>query len=85
MGNTHDPMRCGGCGAKVGSTTVSGTGAGPPTTDHSSRAAGVEAPPPIDHDDAAVMPLPKANGHGGALDANIDYFPGNGGRSVYLA
>jgi len=69
------PMRCGGCGAKVGATTVSrvldavrerrifraqnGTSKSTP-------------PPPIDHDDAAVVMLPKEGG--GAMVQTIDFF-----------
>jgi selenide,water dikinase len=72
---SNDPMRCGGCGAKVGSTTVSRVLAAVHRR-QMVRAAQLqlESPPPIDHDDAAVMPLPPANGHGGALVQTIDYF-----------
>jgi selenide,water dikinase len=72
---SNDPMRCGGCGAKVGSTTVSRV-LGAVHQRQLVRAAQLQldSPPPIDHDDAAVMRLPQANGHGGALVQTIDYF-----------
>ena len=68
-----DPMRCGGCGAKVGTTTVSRV----LSTVHKrqvARARSLDQPPspPIDHDDAAILALPKWGG--GALVQTIDYF-----------
>jgi selenide,water dikinase len=67
-----DPMRCGGCGAKVGATTVGRVLA----TVHRRQvvraaAQGRKAPAPIDHDDAAVTPLSSKHG---ALVQTIDYF-----------
>lgn len=71
-----DPMRCGGCGAKVGATSVSRV----LSQVHKRqvyRATHVlkqstKTPPPIDHDDAAIIPLPKTGG--GAIVQTIDYF-----------
>lgn len=72
-----DPMRCGGCGAKVGSTTVSRV----LRAIHDrqlSRALrmGLEPPPPLDHDDAAVHLLPRVTNNSAtpALIQTIDYF-----------
>ena len=64
-----DPMRCGGCGAKVGATTVSRV-LGAIHELQLRRAAGRVPPPPIDHDDAAVVLMPKP----GAMVHTIDYF-----------
>jgi len=71
-----DPMRCGGCGAKVGSTTVSRVlGQVHQRQVIRAKELGLDPPPPIDHDDAAVMPLPQTNGNGaGVLIQTIDYF-----------
>lgn len=68
-----DPMRCGGYGAKVGATTLSRVLA----TVHRrqvQRAKEQNLPPPspIDHDDAAIVPLPKRGG--GVMIQSIDYF-----------
>lgn len=66
-----DPMRCGGCGAKVGATTVSRVLRA--IHERQIRRAASDRlppPPPIDHDDAAVVLMPKA----GAMIHTIDYF-----------
>ena len=72
---TSDPMRCGGCGAKVGSTTVSRVLA----TIHERQVAraaslGLPEPPPspIEHDDAALIAYPNYEGE--AMLYSIDYF-----------
>jgi len=69
-----DPMRCGGCGAKVGSTVVARV----LREVHRRQvtraiARNQPSPPPIDHDDAAIVPLPQ-NGGIGAVIHTIDYF-----------
>lgn len=71
-----DPMRCGGCGAKVGSTTVSRVLQYVYQRQVQRAAArNLSAPSPIDHDDAAVIPLDSKNGVGtAALIQTIDYF-----------
>jgi selenide,water dikinase len=66
-----DPMRCGGCGAKVGASTVSRV----LHTVHQrqvqrAKEMSLPPPPPIDHDDAAIV-LVRG---GGALIHTIDYF-----------
>ena len=72
-----DPMRCGGCGAKVGATTLSRV----LSTIHirqvkRARQLQQPPPPPMDHDDAAILPLPKQRfvGGTGAIVQSIDYF-----------
>ena len=68
-----DPMRCGGCGAKVGTTTVSRTlSAVHKRQIQRAKTLQIPTPPPIDHDDAAIIPLPKRGG--GAIVQTIDYF-----------
>ncbi|CAB9515203.1 selenophosphate synthetase [Seminavis robusta] len=60
-----DPMRCGGCGAKVGTTTVSRVLAAVHKRQIQRAASNnhhLLPPPPIDHDDAAIMPLPQKGG-----------------------
>lgn len=66
-----DPMRCGGCGAKVGATTVSRVLRA--VHDRQVRRAkelSLPGPPPIDHDDAAIVPIQGS----GATVHTIDYF-----------
>jgi selenide, water dikinase len=69
-----DPMRCGGCGAKVGMTTVSRVLAAVHKRQvQRANANNLPGPPPIDHDDAAILSLPRNKG-GGAIVQTIDYF-----------
>jgi len=73
----EDPMRCGGCGAKVGSTVVA-------RVLHQVHQRQVERalprgwpePPPVDHDDAAVTAVPTTGGGSAAVAMvqTIDYF-----------
>ncbi len=66
-----DPMRCGGCGAKVGATTVSRVlKAVHDRQIRRAKALSLPIPPPIDHDDAAIVPIQG----GGAMIHTIDYF-----------
>ena len=58
-------MRCGGCGAKVGATTVSRVLAEVYKRSKTSNN--------IDHDDAAIIPIDK-NDEGGAMIHTIDFF-----------
>lgn len=68
-----DLMRCGGCGAKVGTTTVSTTlSAVHKRQIQRAKLLQLPNPPPIDHDDAAIIALP--NRGGGAILQSIDYF-----------
>lgn len=69
------PMRCGGCGAKVGSRTLSRV----LDTVHKRRVArskstetAISKPKKIDPDDAAIVMLPKTGG--GAMIQTIDFF-----------
>jgi selenide, water dikinase len=76
-GFASDPMRCGGCGAKVGSTTLSRVLQA--LYQHQVQRAqrlGLPPPIPIDHDDAAIVPISKSAGGGGtaAMIHTIDYF-----------
>jgi selenide, water dikinase len=75
-GFASDPMRCGGCGAKVGSTTLSRVLQA--LHQHQVQRAqrlGLPPPVPIDHDDAAIVPIPKSVGGGtAAMIHTIDYF-----------
>eukprot|EP00977_Amphora_coffeiformis_P004715 scaffold1007_cov176-Amphora_coffeaeformis.AAC.21 len=71
------PMRCGGCGAKVGSTTVSRVLRAVHDRQRSrALRMGLKPPPPLDHDDAAVELLSCVANTGGtpALVQTIDYF-----------
>jgi selenide, water dikinase len=71
---TAHPMRCGGCGAKVGSTTLSRVLADVYQRQvERAQQLGYDPPQPIEHDDAAVLPLPP-NAAGGATIQTIDYF-----------
>ena len=69
-----DPMRCGGCGAKVGATTVSRVLAAVHQRQllraDASATNSAATPRPIDHDDAAIVPVSEA----GAMIHTIDYF-----------
>jgi selenide,water dikinase len=79
-------MRCGGCGAKVGATTVSRVldavrarraqdttdGAASPGQNGNYPNSSAGPIGPIDYDDAAVIPLPKKGG--GAMIQTIDFF-----------
>jgi selenide,water dikinase len=70
---TSDPMRCGGCGAKVGATIVSRVLAAVYERQiERAKLLGLPQPSRIDHDDAAVQILP--NKAGGAIVQTIDYF-----------
>lgn len=67
-----EAMRCGGCGAKVGANTVSRVlNAIHKRQKRRAKQFNLVEPPPIDHDDAAVVPVPKG---GGAMINTIDYF-----------
>jgi selenide,water dikinase len=69
-----DPMRCGGCGAKVGSTTLSRVlKALHQRQVERAKERNLPPPPPMDHDDAAISPIPSGN-NGGAMVNTIDYF-----------
>ena len=66
-----DPMRCGGCGAKVGATTLSRV----LNVVHErqlqrARQRSFPPPPPFERDDAAVVPIQGR----GAMIHTIDYF-----------
>ena len=66
-----DPMRCGGCGAKVGATTVSRVlKAVHERQIRRAKELSLPVPPPIDHDDAAIVPIQGS----GAMIHTIDYF-----------
>lgn len=66
-----DPMRCGGCGAKVGATTVSRVlQAVHERQVRRAKSKSLPLPPPIDHDDAAIVPIQGT----GAMIHTIDYF-----------
>lgn len=66
-----DPMRCGGCGAKVGATTVSRVlKAVHERQVRRAEELSLPVPPPIDHDDAAIVPICGQ----GAMIHTIDYF-----------
>jgi len=66
-----DPMRCGGCGAKVGATTVSRVlKAVHERQVRRAKQLSLPVPPPIDHDDAAIVPILGS----GAMIHTIDYF-----------
>lgn len=66
-----DPMRCGGCGAKVGSTTVSRVlKAVYERQVARAKRLHLATPAPIDHDDAAMSPVQGP----GTLIQTIDYF-----------
>jgi selenide,water dikinase len=60
-----DPMRCGGCGAKVGAEVLAGALAGLPRTPGADVLIGLDAP-----DDAAVMLPPR----GFAVVQSVDHF-----------
>ena len=65
-----DPMRCGGCGAKVGSTTVARVLRKVHQRQiRRAQELGLAEPEPMDHDDAAVVNMPQ-----GSLIQTIDYF-----------
>ena len=67
-----EAMRCGGCGAKVGATTVSRVlNAIHKRQQRRAKQFNLPEPSAIDHDDAAVVPVPKG---GGAMINTIDYF-----------
>jgi selenide,water dikinase len=69
---TSNPMRCGGCGAKVGSTSLSRVlKALHRRQVERAKARNLPPPPPIDHDDVAIVPLSTG---GGAMIHTIDYF-----------
>lgn len=76
-----DPMRCGGCGAKVDSTTVARVLRAVHRR-QVARAAklGYDPPEAIDHDDAAITMIPSLTGVAnesssrGAIIQTIDYF-----------
>ena len=65
-----DPMRCGGCGAKVGATTVSRVLNAIYERRKLRQQPGSPPFPPMDHDDAAIVLLPTP----GAMIHTIDYF-----------
>jgi selenide, water dikinase len=75
-----DPMRCGGCGAKVGATTVSKVLKSVYQRQlHRATELKYDTPTPIEHDDASVLPLAKllpASSPVGnvSLIQTIDYF-----------
>ena len=67
-----EAMRCGGCGAKVGATTLSRVlSAIHDRQKLRARRFDLPDPPAIDCDDAAVVPLPSG---GGAMINTIDFF-----------
>lgn len=67
-----NPMRCGGCGAKVGSETVSRVLKSVLRRQiQRAKLLGYKMPSEIDHDDAAVVPI---NNRKGAMIHTIDYF-----------
>jgi selenide, water dikinase len=63
--SAEDPMRCGGCGAKVGAEVLAGALADLPRIDNPDLVVGLEAP-----DDAAVMRVPP----GMLLVQSADHF-----------
>ena len=66
-----DPMRCGGCGAKVGASTVSRVlNAVHERRLQRAKQRSLPPPPPFDHDDAAIVPIQGR----GAMIHTIDYF-----------
>ena len=66
-----DPMRCGGCGAKVGASTVSRVlNSVHQRQVRRAQQMSLPPPPPIDHDDAAIVPIQGE----GAMIHTIDYF-----------
>lgn len=72
---TEAPMRCGGCGAKVGSRTLTrvlDTVHRRRLAHSSSDASHAKKPNKIDPDDAAIVMLPKTGG--GAMIQTIDFF-----------
>ena len=77
----ENPMRCGGCGSKVGATIVSRVlrNVHDRQVVRAKELGYSNEPSPIDHDDAAITFIPKARGignndNGGALIQTIDYF-----------
>ncbi len=72
---TADPMRCGGCGAKVGSSTLSRVLAAIQQRQAIRRGHHdvCSTNDRLDHDDVAVVPLPP-NATGGNMIYTIDYF-----------
>jgi selenide,water dikinase len=67
-----EAMRCGGCGAKVGASTVARVlNSIHKRQKRRAKQFNLKPPPQIDHDDAAVVPVPKG---GGAMINTIDYF-----------
>lgn len=72
---TEAPMRCGGCGAKVGSRTLSrvlDTVYKRRVTKTGVSQDAINKPKKIDPDDAAIIMLPKTGG--GAMIQTIDFF-----------
>jgi selenide,water dikinase len=66
-----DPMRCGGCGAKVDASTVSRVlNAVHQRQVKRAKQKSLPPPPPFDHDDSAIVPIHG----GGAMIHTIDYF-----------
>lgn len=70
-------MRCGGCGAKVGSTTLTRV----LDAIYKRRLArsgvsnnSINKPRKVDPDDAAIVPLPEGSTGGGAMIHTIDFF-----------
>lgn len=67
-----EAMRCGGCGAKVGATTLSRVLIGIHERQKlRARRFNLPDPPATDYDDAAVVPVPSG---GGAMVNTIDFF-----------